>query len=248
MSLGSPNFVGVDGSPSGWIAVGYDDGFAGIAWYDSMETLWSEHREAETILVDMPIGLREDCGDARECDTAARELLSPDRHNSVFPVPIRAAVHEEEYEEAKEKQEERTDGSLGTQSHSIADGIRELDCLLRNDSKGRGTIRESHPEVCFAALAGNDPMSFSKSSQPAAAFWERVSVLESIDGFAIEDLQKAGESIIQWDNPECSNDDLLDAFALALTASDLTGDLQTFSEERVTDCKDLPMEMVYAEP
>lgn len=242
----TPRFVGVDGAPDGWIAVRYDDEFVDVTRYGNIEKLWAENEDAETILVDIPIGLREASAEPRECDAAARKYLSPRRHTSVFPVPIRAAAHKKEYEDAKAEQEEKTEGSLGVQSHAIADKIRELDDLLRADTDARETIRESHPEVCFAALNGGEPMTYSKTGQPAAAFWERAAVLEAVDDDFRDHLWTAGETIADWDAPECSNDDLLDAFALALTASDQSNDLATLPEDPDTDGERLPMEIVYA--
>jgi len=50
---------------------------------------------------------------------------------------------------------------------------------------------------------------------------------------------------------EATNDDLLDAFVLAITASELTGDTKTlpqnWPDDDRGDRKDLRMEMVYAE-
>ena len=248
MSERQPRFVGVDGSPDGWVAVRYDDEFVDVVQYKNAEELWDANDGAETILIDVPIGMREDSADARECDTAARALLSPDRHTSVFAVPVRDAVKKESYEEAKEIQEAKTDGSLGTQSYAIADKIRELDELLNTRTDCEGIIRESHPEVCFCALNDDEPMGFSKTSQPAAAFWERLSVLESVDENVLEAISEAGETVASWNVPECSNDDLLDAFALALTASDLTGGLETLPADPEEDDKQLSMEIVYASP
>ncbi|MBP1987662.1 putative RNase H-like nuclease [Halolamina salifodinae] len=241
--------MGVDAAPDGWIAVRYDqDGYVDVKRYGEADQLWHDNEGAETILVDIPIGMREASADPRECDTEARDLLSPERHSSVFPVPIRSAAMEESYEEAKLKQEECTDGSLGTQSHAITPKIRELDELLRDNDTRNETIRESHPEVCFCKLNGGDPMQFSKTGQPAAAFWERVDALETADSSVLDSLEDAGDTIREWDSPECSNDDLLDAFALAVTASDLTGQLRTLPNEPERDQEEIRMEIVYAEP
>lgn len=133
----SPDYVGVDGTPDGWIAVRYgDDGFIDVNRFPDMDALWRENSSADNVLVDIPIGMREASAEPRNCDAAARECLSPDRHSSVFPVPIRPAVEKESYEDAKQKQEEKTDGSLGVQSHAISPKIRELDDFSAN-TRGR---------------------------------------------------------------------------------------------------------------
>jgi len=140
-----------------------------------------------------------------------------------------------------------TDGSLGVQAWHICPKIRELDELLRESAPdARNTVREAHPEVCFWGLAGERPMEYSKTGQPAAAFWERVAVLEEIDDDVLRDLQAGGAGI----GGGASIDDLADAFALAVTASELTGPLRTLppadSPAAERDPEGLPMEIVYS--
>jgi predicted RNase H-like nuclease len=239
-------FVGVDGCPDGWIAVWYDEtGYKGARLYEDVTALWRDHgNTAETVLIDVPIGLRESSSAKRACDDAARRMLSPTRHSSVFPVPVRAAVHEDSYEAAKSAQEERTDGSLGVQSWNIADNIAQLDTFLRETPAAVGTVREAHPEVCLCALDGGSPTGYSKTGQPAAAFWERVDILERVDPTVLTHLRRAGTDL----DAAVGNDDVVDAFALALTARPDTGELRTLPEDPPVDPEGLPMEMVYRIP
>lgn len=241
-------YVGVDGSSAGWFAVRYDDeGYRDASLFDSVAALWSRWGEAaDSILIDVPIGLREASSAARPPDTAAREKLSPTRHASVFPTPIRAALYVRTYEAAKAIQEKATDGSLGVQSWAIADDIKELDTfLLEREPAATDVIREAHPEVCFWALSGGTPTRYSKTAQPAAAFWERIDVLEAIDAGIVSNVRDAAADV----DADVSNDDVVDAFALAVTASPLTGEPRTLPESgEPTDPRGLPMEMVYARP
>jgi predicted RNase H-like nuclease len=246
-----PIQYGVDGAADGWIAVWYDDeGYVDSDYYGSISQLWTAHRDhTDTILIDVPIGLREDSGTPRPCDTAARERLSPTRHNSVFPVPIREAVHADSYEAAKAAQTAHTDRSLGVQSWGIASKIAEVDTFLRDTApEAQGTIRESHPEVCFWALNDETPTEYSKTGQPAAAFWERVDTLEQIEESVLTHIRDASVGL----DATVGNDDVVDAFCLAVTASTLTGEYQTLPEEGPSDengdPRGLPMEMVYATP
>jgi len=121
-------YIGVDGCADGWISVSYDgEGYTETRLYEDIEKLWDDHgASAETILIDIPIGLREESNAKRPCDDVARGKLSPTRHSSVFPVPVRDAVYAESYEAAKAVQERQTDGSLGVQSWNIADKIALL--------------------------------------------------------------------------------------------------------------------------
>lgn len=241
-------YIGVDGCSDGWIAVHFDeDSYEGSELYGGIEELWADYGDAaEQILIDVPIGLRERSNAKRPCDDAARKKLSPKRHSSVFPVPVRAAVHKGSYEDAKETQENRTDGSLGVQSWGIADKIAELDSFLcETEPDAVGTIREAHPEICFWALNGESATEYSKTGQPAAAFWERIEILEVVDDAVIDDVRNASTDI----DAKVGNDDVIDAFVLVLTASSKTGLLQTLPDEPPTDdTGTLPMEMVYAYP
>ncbi|MFW5903383.1 MAG: DUF429 domain-containing protein [Halolamina sp.] len=257
-----PGFVGADASPDGWIAVRYDDRYVDARWYPDAEALWTDNREAETILIDVPIGLRETTADPRPCDRDARALLGSPRTSSVFPPPVRCAVYVGSYESAKRTQERKTGGSLGRQAYAIADRIWAVDELLQfAEPSPVGTVREAHPEVCFWALnrdadtGQHAATTYSKTGQPGLAFWERVRILEEVDGDALAHLRDAGETLSEQARADghlaFGNDDLIDAFALALTASPLTGPLLTLPRdpaEDETDPRGLPMEMVYAEP
>lgn len=242
-------FIGVDGCTDGWVAVIYDgEDYVETTLYSDINDLWNERGDTDvTILIDIPIGLRENSDAKRPCDDAARRVLSPHRHSSVFPVPVREAVHKDTYEEAKEVQENRTDGSLGVQSWNIADKIAELDTFFRKtEPSAVGIIREAHPEVCFWALNEKTATEYSKTQQPAAAFWERVAILDKIDSEILGHIGEGGTGL----DAKVGNDDLVDAFALALTASPKTGQLRTLPADQPADddCDptNLPMEMVYA--
>jgi len=242
-------YIGVDGSPDGWVAVQYDDtGYVGAGLYDDIATLWDRHGgRADTVLVDIPIGLREESAEKRPCDVAARDRLGSPRQRSVFSVPIRDAVHEEDYEDGKAIQEERTENSIGVQAWNITDLVAQVDTFLRETAPDAvGTVREAHPEVCFWALNGESAMNYSKTGQPAAAFWERVGVLEEIDDAVVESIRDAGRGL----DADVGNDDIVDAFALALTASPKTSETHRLPDEHPEDDRGdpagLPMEMVYA--
>jgi predicted RNase H-like nuclease len=262
MASTQPPFVGVDAGPDGWIAVRYDTDYVDTRWYPDVETLWADNRAAETILIDVPIGLRETSADPRPCDREARSLLGGRRASSVFSPPVRCAVYVGSYESAKRVQERKTDGSLGRQSYAIADRIWAVDeLLLFGEPSPIGTIREAHPEVCFWALNRDETTGeraatrYSKTGQPGLGFWERVAILESVDDGVLSHMRAAGADLLEQADDDGSfafgNDDLLDAFALALTASPLTGPLRTLPRDpdgEETDPRGLPMEMVYADP
>lgn len=235
-------YVGVDGCPSGWVAVKYaDGGFDGVRFHTGIEELWATHRSADRILIDVPIGLRAESSEPRRCDAAARRALSPDRHQSVFPTPVRAATQEETYETAKATQERLTDGSLNRQSWGIAPKIADVDTFLRDCRAARGTVRECHPEVCFWAFAGR-PMQYSKTASPRRAYWERLGTLRTVEPDVYDHTWAAATADL---DANVSTDDLVDAFAAALTARGSETGLRTLPTTPETDADGLPMEMVY---
>jgi predicted RNase H-like nuclease len=237
-------YVGADGCPDGWVAVAYaTGGFDGAQFHADIGNLWRSHAGADRILIDVPIGLRTDSGEPRRCDTAARELLSPERHHSVFPTPVRAAAHENSYQDAKTVQERRTDGSLNRQTWGITPKIAEVDDFLHDSPEARGRIRECHPEVCFCAFAGR-PMRYSKTRAPERAYWERLRVLRTIEPDVYDHVWEATSDGFDAD---VSTDDLVDAFAIALTAQCDKSELRTLPTDPDHDDAGLPMEIVYRE-
>jgi predicted RNase H-like nuclease len=237
-------YVGVDGCPDGWIAVTYSaDEFTGASFHSDVESLWTAHRDATRILLDVPIGLRTDSGDPRRCDTAARKVLSPDRHHSVFPTPVRAAAHEESYAAAKATQEQYTNGSLNRQTWGIAPKIAAVDTLLHDTPAAREKIRECHPEVCFWAFAGR-PMQYSKTGSPERAYWERLSVLRTVEPDVYDHFWQAATDGF---DATVSTDDLVDVFVVALTARGLQASFRTLPADPEQDDRGLPMEIVYRE-
>lgn len=241
------SYVGLDWGGKGWIAVIADDDrdrpFR-AAFYPSILNAWRDNREAEAILVDVPIGLADE--DRRRCDEAARSVLG-DGRSSVFYTPVRDAVYEDTYEAAGDENETATGNRISTQAYHICPAIREVDGLLREVDGTRDRIRESHPEVCFAALDGDAGLP-SKTTEEGLE--HRRELLQNELGDDLDetgDLESFEREYID-DQPayarrfRASNrDDLLDAFVLAVTAR---GETVTLPREPPEDSHDLPMEIV----
>ena len=234
--------VGVDGCPAGWVAVSSTtDGAATATVAETFSTLYDGLEDPDRLLVDIPIGLPDAAHPRRACDAAARERLRPHRHASVFDPPIREVIDADSYDEANADQKRLIDRGLPIQSWAIADRIRQVEAVLRAGTDTTA-IREAHPEVCFATL-GDGPMRYSKTGQPAAAVWERLSVLRRVASDPLQTLQSLGSDL----DATVSNHDLLDALVLAVVAGDQTGPLRTLPDDPPTDAVGLPMEIVYAQ-
>lgn len=233
-------FVGVDGCRAGWFAValGEDDDWD-MDVFPDMSGLWDELSDSCLILLDIPIGLKERETRERLCDVEARRLLGPKRGSSVFPVPCRPSIYGPTYEEAGEINEMMTGRRLSLQTWNIVPKIREVDALLRNSKTARSCIRETHPEVCFWAMAGH-PMRHNKKTKEG--FSERFEVLRSVHPLTTEIARQAFSS---YRRKDVARDDILDALSAAVTAVAGEKNLSSIPETPEVDSKGLPMEIVY---
>lgn len=229
--------LGVDGANGGWLVVKRDGDSYEFEYLPSFFSVWKEYaldaeEEPKRVLVDIPIGLRND-GEPRECDTKARKRV---RNGTVYPTPSRPALHESTYEEAKETNEEVTGGtSLPVQTWNIMPLIREVDEVLDESEGARGVVREAHPELCFWAL--NDGETVETKKQTKEGHRERIRILEEADS----DTREAAERAVdRFKGTGVDRDDIADALCLAVTAQ---GELNTLPEDPPRDDRGLPMEM-----
>jgi predicted RNase H-like nuclease len=233
-------YLGVDWSSGSWFAVAFDqNGFDHAAVVDEIGQLWHRYEErAERVLVDMPIGLIEDGQEGRACDSLARDVLGS-RSASIFTPPVREATRKRRYPAAQRVNERKAGRGLSKQAFNISDGIAAVDDLLRNVPEARAAFAESHPEVCFRALAGQ-PLEHSK--RKAGGYAERMRALATYDPDAPAAVQAAAEAAGDHD---VTVDDVLDATVLAYTAKPGQGTLRSLPADPPTDAKGLPMQIVY---
>jgi predicted RNase H-like nuclease len=234
--------VGVDGCRGGWLAVRLSrDGTSECRIFPDMASLWSAHRRAALILVDIPIGLPEAAND-RTCDKAAREVLGH-RRASVFPVPCRAAVYAPDYDAAIKINERLTGKRIFRATWNLIPRMRQVDEMVQADPRARGIIREAHPELLFWGLNKKRPMTFYKKD--AAGEAERLEVLQRIYPGAKSHFLEFKKTLPP---KSAAPDDLLDALAAAVTGLLGGTRLQTLPPSPERDRLGLPMEMVYFLP
>ena len=236
-------FAGVDGCRAGWFAVLLDetDNWE-VNLFPDIWALWNRYRNDTVILIDIPIGLPEN-GEDRKCDKKARQLLAPKRASSVFPAPCRAAVYADSYKKAKEINKQITGKRLSVQTWNIIPKIREVDMFLSANPNARSVIKESHPEVCFWALAAH-PMKYPKKK--SEGFAERSRVLQSVF-YSTKSIVK--RTLSNYPLSKVARDDILDALSLAVTAR--LGTQKGFipiPETPEYDSHGLPMTIVYSLP
>lgn len=233
-------YVGVDWSQGSWLAVAFDStGYDQTRVFEEVGDLWYYYEEtAELILIDVPIGLIEEGENGRVCDTLARRVVGS-RSASIFTPPVREATRKRRYPAAKRVHERKTGSGLTRQAFAISDSIAAVDDLLRNVPEAKMTFRESHPEVCFRAIAG-DSLEYSKKT--AAGYAERMRTLAGFDSDAPPVVQAVAEST---GGTDVAVDDVLDAVVLAYTARPGSGSLRSLPDDPPTDSKGLPMEILY---
>lgn len=231
---------GVDGCRSGWLYVSLDRGRLGYGTVPELRELVDRVPKASRMFVDIPIGLRDDGELPRGCDVEARRLLGRGRASSVFPAPLRPVLQAASYTEALRRSRALSGKGLSKQTYNIAGKIREVDLLLRGSARAREMIRESHPEVCFWALAGGTPMTHCKKLD--AGFEERMTLLEASRPGSRALAQQVLQHTLRRD---VARDDIADALVLAVTAATPRRRLRSLPAQPLRDSFDLPMEIVH---
>ncbi len=235
--------AGVDGCRGGWFAVllhltHASPDLAGLRFVlcRNFSELVNLPENPSPIALDIPIGLLDQAQPGgRSCDRAARALLGRPRASSVFTPPPRAALQARSYREAT-----RLNGAgMSKQAFHLMGKIREVDALMQPALQQR--IFEAHPELAFLTLAGH-PMRHNKKTSAGAG--EREALVASCFGEHFIEPQTVRE---RYPRSQVALDDVLDAYALAITASRLHGGsaMRLPDSEPERDGKGLSMEIWY---
>lgn len=194
--------MGVDGDKAGWVGVVLRDGeFAGAHLGATLHDLHAAAGAVDAIAVDMPIGWFDGI---RAADTAVRARL-PGKSSSVFNAPSAAVRDAADYSSALERSRTTTGRGLSKQSWALVPKIRAAtDFAMGTDVR----VVEAHPELAFAVMAGDAPVTASKYSWHGHC--RRVGLLAG-DGIHLPaDLGSAGTA---------GTPDVLDAAAVAWVAA-----------------------------
>jgi predicted RNase H-like nuclease len=242
--LTKEKYLGVDGCKAGWffVAIGPGDE-AQYGIFENMERLYHAFSDARWILIDIPIGLPSTGNKIRSCDKAARKALSPKRQMSIFSPSCREALKADSYIKASRINRKVLGKGISQQAYHISKKIQEIDDLLSRLPDAGKTIHETHPEICFWALAGFKPMAHYKKTPKGLE--ERLELLKRHYPRSSA-IYKA--ALGRYLRKHVGRDDILDALALAVTASKLDKNEATLPEYPGKDALGRPMEMVYAPP
>jgi predicted RNase H-like nuclease len=235
----SSYFLGIDGCQKGWISIALNTQSEWeIRIFHSINEIWSNYSTAEIILIDIPIGLWDMGSIPRLCDKEARKLLTRKRSSSVFPTPCRDVLSAESYEKANEINRTLTSKGLSKQTWNITPKIKDVNNFLQKNKDAQQIIIESHPELCFMALANGEPLTYYKKKEEGIT--ERLNLLTSHFQKSKEILNDGQE---KFNKKEVAIDDILDALVLAVSASLGKKNLSFIPEDYEFDKIGLPMRM-----
>ena len=244
--------VGVDGCKAGWIGVISNPDAAPVAKvFASFAVLVAALPDDAVVAVDMPIGLPEfSQRGGRGPEALVRPLLGQ-RQSSVFSIPSRAAVYADTndfttidawysaHRKASDVAKATSDPPRGVsiQAFGIFSKIREIDALLIARPDLRGRIFESHPEVAFCRLNGDQAMQLPKKIKGAinlAGMEERETLLcrHGYDRAFLDQPPPRGAAA----------DDFLDAAAMMLIAGRIaSGKARPFPDPPERDSFGIPI-------
>jgi len=249
--MSDATLVGADGCKGGWVAVIERPGAPMQALvFGRFSDLVEALPETSLIAVDMPIGLPDFTRHGgRGPEGLVRPLLGM-RQSSVFSIPSRAAVYadtdafttiEAWYDahrraSAVARQTSDPSRAISIQAFGIFAKIRELDTLLRTRPGLAGRMFESHPEVAFWRLNGEQAMSLPK----------KVKGRVNPPGMAERKALLAGhgvpETLLDAIPRGAGEDDLLDAAAMCLIARRIQrGEARPFPDPPGRDAHHLPI-------
>ena len=234
-------YVGVDGCKAGWFAVAIS---GPVHWshgvFGTVGQILERYVDAEQVLIDVPIGLRDSDQVERLCDRQARRLLGPPRASSVFPAPSRDVLRASTYEEAIQINRSRTGRGISKQTWAIMPKIREVDELLGGSDSARDLLIEVHPELLFWSL--NEGVAMVHRKKGTLGMSERLSLLET--KFPQSSTVHV-DVMASYLRSRVARDDAVDALAAAVAGFLGQGRLDQVPTQPELDSLGLPMRMVF---
>jgi predicted RNase H-like nuclease len=228
---------GVDGCKGGWVVVSKAAGSKAPSFSVALNLskLFSSAEGAGVVAIDIPIGLSD--RRPRQCDIEARAFLGQPRGSSVFPAPCRCCLGSKTHEEPSRRNVTAAGAGLSVQCFGILPKIETVDALM--SPMRQRFVREAHPEVSFAVLAGH-AMLHNKTTKEGIE--ERLNVLAANGlGLTLEDIQRQRRNIGRG---RVHIDDIIDATVCVLTAERIVAGQAHVFGGNDRDSRKLVMEIV----
>lgn len=208
-------FIGIDGTPGGWITVAEDNHSLVPAWIPEEGITGFLDKiignKQVQVGIDIPIGLPDaSCPLNRACDVTARSLLQW-KSSSIFAPPCREALHalKEGYPAASRANQEVMGKKLSKQSFFIAGKMKTIDDWIQPAYQQQ--VHEIHPELAFTQLNGGVPLLFKKNQ--GNGICQRLLILQA----HFPNLTAEWFATHQQNLGASKTDDLLDALVCLLT-------------------------------
>jgi predicted RNase H-like nuclease len=194
--------TGIDGCRGGWVAVTLTTAGTRVTVARTLGELALDELGLDGMAgitgIDMPLGLLG--AGWRTADLLARRALGR-RGSCVFAIPPRPVWNAPDYPAANRLCRELTGGGMSAQAWGLRAKLLEADLFQRSPAPAR--LYEVHPELSFAALAG-EPLAATKHSEAGLAMRRAL-------------LARAGITLPAR-VPGAALDDVLDAAAVAWSA------------------------------
>ncbi len=233
--------VGIDGCKGKWIAVALHTDSFEVGKYDTIDEICEKYEDADAMLIDIPIGLPENIRQDEERPDKLLRMHLKGKASSVFSVPCRQAVYEEDKEQAKALNHSVLGRSLSEQSLGIRASIRQVDCFLQQHPAWKNRLAESHPEYCFAVFNNGKPILESKMEEKGVK--ERFRVLSKY----FPESPSVAENYLSAVPSRKKIDDVIDALCLAVMGkSGLEYGFAFLPETPKEDSRGLKMQIVTA--
>lgn len=232
--------VGIDACKGKWVAVCISDKGFEVDKFDTIGDVCKSYPDCDTYLIDIPIGLPESRDEIRPDMLVKKELGR--KGSSIFPVPCRQAVYADDKARARELNISALGKNLSEQSIGISKAIRQVDEFLQVNPEWKNRLLESHPELCFSKLNGNQPIMEKKTTSEGHN--NRLEILRRYYPAADKVIEK-----FLSDGPNRKKtDDVVDALCLAVMGRlILENGCRRFPEKPTMDSTGLLMQIVYSE-
>lgn len=205
--------------------------------YSYIGEICTRYPHADSMLIDIPIGLVESREELRPDSLVKKELGK--KGSSIFETPCRQAIYSKDKHAARENNIRVLGKSLSEQSLAISNAIRQVDEFLQQNPEWKNKLTESHPELCFAKLNSNQPVLENKHTKEGEQ--KRLEILQRYypEARLVVDKYLADVPYRK------KTDDVIDALCLAATGMiGCQNGFSTIPENRMRDKHGLRMQMV----
>ncbi len=234
--------VGIDGCKGNWLAVAIDGDCYEVNKFKTINEICNAYDNAVSILIDIPIGLPMTRMEADKRPDQLLRRLMKGKASSVFSVPCRQAIYEDDQSKARKENLAALGRSLSAQSLGICKAIKHVDAFLQEYPMWKGRLLESHPEYIFAVLNGGNAVIEKKTD--AIGQKKRLDLLTK----HYNQSEAVVNEFLSAVNGRKKIDDVIDALGLAVTGQlGVERGFRSIPEKAERDSTGLEMQIVVAD-